>query len=137
MLKGLPLLVPILGFFGLFLAWLTYRNIMRRDGGQGVTADVAAQIHEGAMVFMKREFRLLVPFTLVVGAALFFKDGYESLAFFFGAFCSAVAGYIGMYTATKANVRTAVAARDEGSAAALMTAFSGGSIMASRWPRWG
>ena len=129
MQTGLPLAVPILGIFGLFLAWLIYRNIMRRDGGDGVTADIAEQIHDGAMVFLKREFRILIPFTVLVGVALFFKDGHESLAFFIGAFCSAVAGFIGMYTATKANVRTALAARDEGASVALMTAFSGGSIM--------
>ena len=129
MQTGLPLAVPILGFFGLFLAWLTYRKIMRRDGGEGLTADIAEQIHQGAMVFMRREFRILIPFTVLLGAALFFKDRQESLAFFIGAICSAAAGYIGMYTATKANVRTALAARDEGASVALMTAFSGGSIM--------
>ncbi|MFU8892130.1 MAG: sodium-translocating pyrophosphatase [Luteolibacter sp.] len=129
MQTGLPLVVPVLGIFGLFLAWLIFRNIMRRDGGQGVTADIAEQIHQGAMVFMKREFRILIPFTVLVGAILFFKDRDEAVAFFIGAICSAAAGFIGMYTATKANVRTAIAARDEGASSALMTAFSGGSIM--------
>jgi len=129
MQTGLPLAVPILGIFGLLLAGLIFRNIMRRDGGDGITADIASQIHQGAMVFMKREFRILIPFTVLIGVALFFKDRDESLAFFIGAFCSALAGYIGMYTATKANVRTAIAARDEGAKSALMTAFSGGSIM--------
>jgi len=129
MQTGLPLAVPILGIFGLLLAGLIFRNIMRRDGGDGITADIASQIHQGAMVFMKREFRILIPFTVLLGVALFFKDRDESLAFFIGAFCSALAGYIGMYTATKANVRTAIAARDEGAKSALMAAFSGGSIM--------
>lgn len=129
MQTGLPLAVPILGVVGLAAAALTFRGIMRRNGGEGNTAEIAAQIHDGAMVFMKREFRLLVPFTLLVGAALCFKDRYEALAFFLGALCSGTAGYIGMFTATKANVRTAIAARDDGAAAALMTAFSGGSIM--------
>jgi K(+)-stimulated pyrophosphate-energized sodium pump len=129
MQTGLPLVVPLLGLGGLAAAWLTFRGIMRRSGGDGHTAAIAAQIHTGAMVFMKREFRLLIPFTVLVGAALFFKDRNESLAFFLGAFCSGIAGFIGMFTATKANVRTAIAARDEGAAAALMTAFSGGSIM--------
>jgi K(+)-stimulated pyrophosphate-energized sodium pump len=129
MQTGLPLVVPLLGLGGLAAAWLTFRGIMRRSGGDGHTAAIAAQIHTGAMVFMKREFRLLIPFTVLVGAALFFKDRNESLAFFLGAFCSGIAGFIGMFTATKANVRTALAARDEGPAAALMTAFSGGSIM--------
>ncbi len=129
MQTGLPLVVPILGLIGLFLAFLTYRGIMRRSGGTGVTADIAEQIHRGAMVFMQREFRILVPFTIILGIAVFFKDRQESIAFFLGAICSAAAGYIGMYTATKANVRTAVAAKEENAAAALKTAFSGGSIM--------
>ncbi len=129
MQTGLPLAVPVLGIFGLFLAWLIFRNIMRRDGGSGETADIADQIHRGAMVFMKREFRILIPFTILIGVVLFFKDHNEAIAFFIGAFCSAAAGFIGMYTATKANVRTAIAARDEGASSALMTAFAGGSIM--------
>ena len=129
MQTGLPLVVPILGVVGLVAAGLTFRSIMRRGGGEGNTADIAAQIHDGAMVFMRREFRVLIPFTVLVGVALWFKDSNEALAFFLGAFCSGIAGFIGMFTATKANVRTAITARDEGAAAALMTAFSGGSIM--------
>lgn len=126
---GLPLVVPLLGIAGLIMAWIIFRNIMRHDGGQGLTADIAAEIHQGAMVFMKRELRILIPFTLLVGAVLCFKDAHEAIAFFIGAICSAAAGFIGMFTATKANVRTAIAARDHGASSALRMAFSGGSIM--------
>ncbi|MFP4166177.1 MAG: sodium/proton-translocating pyrophosphatase, partial [Opitutales bacterium] len=121
---------PVLGIAGLVLAALIFQRIMRLPGGEGVTADIAAEIHKGAMVFMKREFRLLLPFALVIGGLVFvFLDANESIAFFLGALCSSLAGYIGMFSATKANVRTTMAAHAEGSAKALSTAFFGGSIM--------
>lgn len=127
---GLPLIAPILGIIGLVAAGLIFRQIMKQSGGEGNTADIADQIHGGAMVFMKREFKLLIPFTLVIGLLVFiFLDKYESIAFFIGAICSSLAGFIGMYTATKANVRTTMAAHNHGPAKALSTAFFGGSIM--------
>lgn len=127
---GYPLITPILGIIGLLLAAVVFRRIMRLPGGEGNTKTIADEIHQGAMVFMKREFKLLVPFTLIIGALVFiFLDAYESLAFFLGAICSSLAGFIGMYTATKANVRTTMAAHTETPAKALGTAFFGGSIM--------
>ena len=127
--SSLPLLAPLLGLFGLFCAFAIYRSIRRRPAGEGVIADIAGQIHNGAMVFMRREFTILVLFAVVVGGALAFKDPYESFAFFLGAVCAGAAGFIGMYTATKANVRTTVAAHEQGAGEALRTAFFGGSIM--------
>lgn len=127
--SSLPLIAPILGVFGLIVAGFIYSRIIRQSGGDGKIAEIAEQIHSGAMVFMKREFKLLVPFTIVIGGLLCFKDLPEAFAFFFGALCASAAGFIGMYTATKANVRTTVAAHREGAAKALSTAFFGGSIM--------
>ncbi|MEQ8819391.1 MAG: sodium-translocating pyrophosphatase [Sumerlaeia bacterium] len=124
-------IVPILGLFGLGCALLIFLKIARTPGGDGLIAEIAEQIHTGAMVFMSREFRLLGLFAFPIGLALgFFKNNWaEAGAFFFGAICSAVAGYVGMFAATKANVRTTLAAKEKGMAAALSTAFAGGSVM--------
>ncbi|MGF1677706.1 MAG: sodium-translocating pyrophosphatase [Candidatus Methylacidiphilales bacterium] len=122
-------LAPVLGGLGMVGAWLIYAYIKKQPAGEGVTADLAEKIHKGAMIFMKREVRILALFALIIGVALFFKDPHEALSFFIGALCSSVAGFIGMYTATKANVRTTIAARDHGQSRALSIAFLGGSIM--------
>ena len=82
------------------------------------------------MVFMSSEYKRLGLFCLVCIIALFFSLGWETaISFFVGAACSGTAGFIGMYTATKANVRTAVAANEKGPSEALNVAFFGGSIM--------
>jgi K(+)-stimulated pyrophosphate-energized sodium pump len=128
-LLRIELLTPVMGLIGLACAFFIYRRIVALPGGEGVVAEIAEQIHAGAMVFMRREFKILVFFTIGIGALLAIKDGYESIAFFLGAICSFVAGFVGMFAATKANVRTAVAANTKGAAAALSTAFFGGSVM--------
>ncbi len=123
------ILTPILGLVGLVAAFGVFRFIKGKPAGEGVAAEIAAQIHKGAMVFMRREMILIGIFALIIGVALLFKDAHEAGAFFYGAICSSFAGFVGMYTATKANVRTAVAARDKGAAEALSIAFFGGSVM--------
>lgn len=125
---------PILGIIGLVFAALILRNIISRDGGEGKVAEIAEKIHVGAMVFMKRETKLIAGFAIVIGLALFFFQDpafgkQQSLAFFLGCLASSTAGFIGMYTATKANVRTAIAANDRGASEALTVAFFGGSVM--------
>ncbi|WP_411844872.1 sodium-translocating pyrophosphatase [Roseibacillus persicicus] len=127
-------ITPSFGLLGLLLAFLFYRSIARRSGGEGKTAEIAEKIHRGSMVFMKREFLLISAFALVIGVCLFFfqKSTYgpqQSLAFFLGAIASSFAGFVGMHTATKANVRTAIAASEEGAGPALTIAFFGGSVM--------
>ena len=129
-----PILVPIAGIVGLIIAFILLARIVRYSGGEGKVAEIAEKIHRGAMVFMKREFLLISIFALVIGGALFFfqKQEYgrqQSLAFFLGALSSSIAGFIGMYTATKANVRTTLAAKNEGAAKALTIAFFGGAVM--------
>jgi len=126
---SLRLLAPLAGIIGLTAAYLIYRRVAALPAGEGKVAEISAQIHEGAMIFMKRELRFLGAFTIAVGLILTQKDLFEAMAFFLGAISSAVAGYIGMYTATKANVRTTVAAHERGPGAALTAAFFGGSIM--------
>ncbi len=125
------LLPMLLGALGLGGALYLYKAVKEFPGGEGKIAGIADQIHNGAMVFMRREYTVLGIFCAVVLVMILFSDlGWRTaLAFVIGAVTSATAGYIGMYTATQANVRTAVAARDEGASTALTVAFFGGSIM--------
>jgi K(+)-stimulated pyrophosphate-energized sodium pump len=128
------IITPIAGIAGMIIAFVLLARIVKRPGGEGKIAEIAEKIHRGAMVFMRREFLLIAIFAGIIGGALFLfqKPEYgreQSLAFFLGALSSSLAGFIGMYTATKANVRTALAAKNEGAAEALSVAFFGGSVM--------
>lgn len=126
----LTYLPPILGGVGLVFALIIYTLIKKYPVTNEAIAKIADQIHLGAMVFMHREYKMLFIFALVVVIGVYFSLGVDTtIAFVVGACCSAFAGYIGMFTATKANVRTTQAAHDEGSASALSIAFMGGSIM--------
>ena len=122
---------PILGAVGLVIAFAIYLVMSRYTAGDEKVRAIADEIHIGAMVFMHREYKMLFAFAavLVVGIVLSPLGTNTAIAFVAGAVSSATAGYLGMYAATKANVRTAVAANQEGAAAALNIAFYGGSIM--------
>jgi len=124
-------LPPILGLAGLALAFIIYHIMTRHNHGEGAVKDIADQIHLGAMVFMHREYKMLFMFALVLVVAIFVSPlGLNSaIAFVAGALSSATAGYLGMFAATKANVRTAVAAHAHGQELALSIAFYGGSVM--------
>jgi len=123
-------LVPVMGVLGLVSAYLVYLSIKRHPAGEGIVATLGDKIHRGAMVFMRLELIMIAIFSLILGGAVTYFNGWEQgTAFFAGVFASAFAGFIGMFTATKANVRTAVAARDLGAAPALGIAFFGGSVM--------
>ena len=129
-----PIITPIAGLAGLLIAFILLARIVKRPGGEGKVAEIAEKIHRGAMVFMRREFLLISIFSAIIGGAIFFFQPEEyrqqqSLAFFLGALSSSVAGFIGMFTATKANVRTTLAAKNEGASQALSVAFFGGSVM--------
>ncbi|MEJ2553304.1 MAG: sodium-translocating pyrophosphatase [Gammaproteobacteria bacterium] len=126
-LHALP---PLLGVLGLLIAFYLYYLVKKHPGGEGKLAEIAAAIHGGAMVFMRREYSVLAIFAAVVAVLLVVAlDVATAAAFVLGAFCSAAAGFIGMSTATRANVRTTLAAHDGGAAAAFSVAFFGGSIM--------
>jgi K(+)-stimulated pyrophosphate-energized sodium pump len=98
-------------------------------------------IHDGAMTFLVREYKLIIPFVIGIGVLLTVLgfipalQGAEgigwkaAICFIIGAMFSAAAGWIGMFVATKANARTAVKARDEGMSGALNVAFSGGAVL--------
>ena len=124
-------LVPALfGVVGLIAAMIIYQRIRRYPAGDAKVAEIGEQIHLGAMVFMRREYTMLAWFCLVLIVVLWFFLGYKTaLSFVAGAVASAAAGLIGMTTATRANVRTTVAAHTRGRDEALAVAFFGGSIM--------
>lgn len=122
---------PILGLAGLAVAFIIYHIMTRHNHGDGAVKHIGDQIHLGAMVFMSREYKMLSLFALVVLVAIFVSPlGLNTaIAFLAGALSSATAGYLGMFAATKANVRTAVAAHTHGQGLALSIAFYGGSVM--------
>ena len=121
----------VLGVAGLLAALLLYRIILRYPEGHGRVVEIAREIQQGAMAFMRREYLVMYLFTAAVAVAIALSDlGVHTMAAFLtGAACSSLAGLIGMYTATRANVRTAVAANMAGAPTALSLAFYGGSIM--------
>jgi K(+)-stimulated pyrophosphate-energized sodium pump len=124
------LLPPAIGVLGLFAAKYTYEQVKKYPEGEGKVIEIGNQIHLGAMVFMKREYKMLSIFAGVLIVLLYYFLGWQTaLCFLLGALASATAGYIGMNTATRANVRTTTAAHNEGPAEALTVAFFGGSIM--------
>ena len=118
MMNSLPV---ILGVVGLFVALLIYRMILKYPAGEGKVAEIGDQIHRGAMVFMRREYTYLLIFVAVVSVLIFISDlgANTTFAFLLGAACSGVAGYIGMFAATHANVRTTTAAAQSGAEGAL------------------
>ncbi len=124
-------LLPVaLGLLGLLSAFFVYLKVKSSSEGDGRVKEIGDEIHLGAMVFMSAEYKRLAIFCLFCIVALFFSLGWQTaVSFILGALCSGIAGFIGMYSATKANVRTAVAARDQGPSEALNIAFFGGSIM--------
>ena len=128
MIEILPILM---GAFGLCVAWVIYRMMLKRPAGEAKVVGIAEQIHHGAMVFMRTEYQYLAVFVAVVAVLILISDlGMHTMfAFLVGAVCSAFAGYTGMHAATRANVRTTTAAQKEGAAAALTVAFYGGSVM--------
>ena len=124
------LIAPTLGVFGLLIVIVIYQWIKKQPGGSGKVQKIGEQIQIGASVFMAREYKMLSIFSAVLLVFMYYFLGWMSaLCFVVGAVTSATAGYIGMNTATIANVRTTQAAHDHGSAAALKVAFFGGSVM--------
>jgi len=124
------LIPPVFGIIGMIVAFIIFGLVMRYDAGTDKVKKIGDAIHSGAMVFMRREYSMLAMFSAVLVVVLYLSLGTETtIAFIIGALASATAGWIGMYTATQANVRTTTAAHNDGAAAALSVAFFGGSIM--------
>ena len=124
-------LAPIVGVLALLFAFTLSNNIKKQDAGNQRMQEIASYIHEGAQAFLMAEYRILIIFVallfFILGFAL--KSWSTACAFLLGALFSSAAGYFGMQVATKANVRTAGAAKESGMPKALSIAFSGGSVM--------
>jgi K(+)-stimulated pyrophosphate-energized sodium pump len=120
------------GLLALLYALTRARWINRQPAGSDVLTRISGYIAQGAMTFLGREYRALVPFVVIAGAVLaavnWGRLSFQGLSFAFGAVCSALAGFVGMRVATASNVRTTEAART-GMAGALRVAFVGGSVM--------
>ena len=127
---NISILPPLLGLLGLVAAFVVYLLVMKYPDGEDKVKKIGDQIHTGALAFMKTEYKYLLIFISVLVVLVWFALGiYSAVAVVVGAACSSLAGFIGMYAATKANVRTATAAQKDGPAAALSVSFYGGSVM--------
>ena len=126
----LMFLAPLSGALALVFAWVLATGIARKDPGNDKMKEIMGFIHEGAMAFLFREYRVLIIFVAVLSVIIgvFLKSWLTTLCFIAGAGCSVLAGYIGMQVATKANARTANAAQ-KGQNEALGIAFRGGAVM--------
>ena len=124
------LIPPLLGLVGMVAALIVYRLVMKYPDGQDKVKKIGDQIHNGALAFMKTEYKYLLAFMAILVILVYLALGVHSaIAVITGAAASSLAGFIGMYAATKANVRTATAAQQDGAAAALSVSFYGGSVM--------
>ncbi|TNF45315.1 sodium-translocating pyrophosphatase [bacterium] len=123
-------LAPLFGIGGLFFALGIFFYILKQPIGNETMEELSEMIHDGAMVYLKRQYTILIGFIVVVFGLLFWKLGWQTAtAFLGGAFCSMLAGFFGMKAATRANARTSQAATESGQAKALTVAFSGGAVM--------
>ncbi|MCH7887047.1 MAG: sodium-translocating pyrophosphatase [Candidatus Marinimicrobia bacterium] len=129
-MPGFVKLAPWFGIGGMVVAFFIYLYISKQDEGNEKMKELAKLIHDGAMVFLKREYTILLGFIIVVTGFLYMQIAPQTaLAYVAGAMCSMFAGFFGMKGATKANVRTAQAALTHGEAKALSVSFFGGSVM--------
>ena len=129
-MNDLLALTPYIGLLGLLCALLLFIMVGKRSPGNERMREISELIHRGAMAFLYREYRILGVFVVIVAALLAWKLSVETaICFISGAIFSVVAGFVGMKAATKANSRTSEAARAEGTDAALLVAFGGGSVM--------
>ncbi|HEX9666118.1 MAG TPA: sodium-translocating pyrophosphatase [Thermodesulfobacteriota bacterium] len=120
----------VFGLLVLGYALTVYREIKLLPDGTEKMREISSAIHRGAMAFLKREYRIIAIFVIVVFILVsLFIDYRAGIAYLGGAICSLVTGFCGMKSATKANVRTAQAAATEGQGKALIVAFKGGSVM--------
>src|SRR3970282_1793259 len=120
-------LAPALGILGLLMAFAIYRYVVAQPAGSGLMIEISDSIQTGAMAFLRKESTIPSWVIVVVASPLTVGIGnFTALAFVSGAICSMLAGFIGMKAATKANVRTAQAARTVGRDKAVAVGFCGG-----------
>ena len=130
MLENIPLIAAAAGVLGLLIAFVLYNRVNSVEIDNEVVADITQEIQDGAMAFLKAEYRVLSIFVIVVGVLLAWLNDIETaVAFLAGAAASVGAGFSGMRAATSANGRTAMAAKNEGQAGALAVSYNGGAVM--------
>lgn len=124
------ILAPLSGVLALVFAWILAASIIKKDAGNDRMKAIMGFIHEGAMAFLYREYKVLAIFViaLVLIIGIFLKSWLTAICFAIGAACSVLAGFFGMQVATRANARTANAAQ-KGQNEALGIAFKGGAVM--------
>ena len=124
-------IVPVLGIAALLFAALLAARVSKQNAGTDKMKEIAAAISEGAQAFLTAEYKILIFFVIVLFVLIGFGIGnwVTAICFVVGALFSTLAGYFGMTVATKANVRTANAAKEGGMNKALSLAFSGGAVM--------
>ncbi|MDO5979647.1 sodium-translocating pyrophosphatase [Flavivirga spongiicola] len=127
--------LPVFGVLALLYVFIKSAWVSKQDQGDEKMIRIAKNIADGAMSFLKAEYKILSIFVIAVAVLLYFKgnaeegsNGMVAVSFIVGAICSALAGFIGMKVATKANVRTTSAARTS-LGKALEVAFAGGAVM--------
>ena len=135
-------LVPIFGVIALLYTFLQSNWVTRQNAGNDRMKVISGHIADGAMAFLKAEYKILTYFVVIVAVLLAIMGTTNSnshwsisIAFIIGAVFSALAGFIGMKIATKANVRTAEAAKTS-LAKALKVSFAGGSVMGMGLQVW-
>ena len=118
------------GIIALLFAAIKFSSISKKGAGSERMREISGFIHDGAMAYLSRQYKALIIFVLIVCVILGIAIDYKTaICFLAGAIFSVLAGYIGMQAATKANVRTASSAKEEGMNGALNVAFSGGAVM--------
>ena len=123
---------PIIGILALLFAFYKASSIDKVSPGNDRMIEISTYIQEGAMAFLRRQYRSLIIFIVILFVILTVAPGLgisTAICFLVGALFSILAGYFGMRVATKANVRTANAAKESGMTKALNVAFSGGAVM--------
>ena len=129
-ITNIPLIAAGTGLFGLVIAFMLYMRVNSVKIDNKVVADITEEIQDGAMAFLKAEYKILGLFVAAVGVLLFVLNDVETtIAFFAGALASVAAGFSGMRAATSANGRTAMAAKSGGQPAALAVSYNGGAVM--------
>ena len=129
-MENLMYLAPVLGIVALLFAFVLASKVGREEEGTDRMHEISSAIRDGANAFLKAEYKILVIFAAVLFVLIGFGvDWKTAICFVIGAAFSTLAGYFGMNVATKANVRTANAARVGGMNRALSIAFSGGAVM--------
>src|SRR6476646_6353618 len=128
-------LAPAMAVLGLLFMFIKFSWVSKQEAGTDRMKEISTYIAQGAMAFLRAEWKILAYFAVVVALLLGFMGSRSesshwsiAISFFIGAFLSALAGFIGMKAATKANVRTTQAARSS-LAQALKVSFTGGSVM--------